>query len=344
MSYMNPFAMQPRRIFYHFGLTEIVVTPFLNHDLCLPPVDEKAEKTNALAVVADDFAPLHVCVIRFDKWEREDSWLASFPAAVSGVVIGTTEDYAGDNPEIARLMLGALKNIELVEGSYLVPIDLYVVFAHPDMTLCRHFTQAALGKPVIVIEAPQTQTALTVAGQVRLSSHEVKPSAQHPKQMGIDAQWLALAGLLGPLYFDGLVGIDYRDFKFALGLNDVDAVRAGGFVQLQNSCFDALASEFDALLASVSIKKSHSASAEQLGDQSVAEIETNQVAAPASRIKVWFHFCPSRGGTSQVNYEALCAIAEKYSGNRIGGIKAQSTLETAHQLNLVWTCAADINA
>jgi len=314
----------------------------MNLDLCVPPICNDAEKAGALGAFPENLAPLHVCVIRFDQWEQKDCWLASFPAALSGIVIGKTEDYAGDNPEIARLMLGALKNIEFLERNNLVPVNLYVVLAHPGMTLCRHFTQAAVGKPVIVIEAPQTQKAISVAGQVRLSCQAIKRSAQNPKQMGIDAQWLALAGLLGPLYFDGIPCTDFMDFQYALGLSDVNATRTGDFVQLQNSSFDALVSEFDALLATA--QKSRSARAERLADQPIAEIEASQVVAPASRIKVWFHFCPGLGGASQVNYEALCAIAEKYAGNRIGCVKLESALETAHQLNFVWTYAADIEA
>ena len=310
-SHDHPFAMQPRRTFFHHGLTQIVVTPFMNPDLGLTEAVSNNAKTGMLEGMPENLPGMHTCVIRFDQWQQKDCWLASFPAALSGIVIGTTEDYAGDNPEIAERMLESIKSLEFVHRNMLVPVDLYVVFAHPDMTLCRHFTQAAVGKPVIVIEAPLTQTPLAVAGQVRLSS------AQNPKQTGIDTQWLTLAGLLGPLYFDGIPCTDFMDFKFALGLSDLNATRTGGFVQLQNSSFEALVSEFDALLASVS--------------------ET-----PASTLKVWLHFCPSPRGASQVNYQRLCAIAEKYAGNPISCVKLQPTLETAHQLNFVWTCAADI--
>lgn len=327
----NPFAMQPRRTFFHHGLTEIVVTPFMSPDLGLPESISNSAETGMLEPIPENLPGLHACVIRFEQWQEKDSWLASFPAALSGIVIGTTEDYVGDNPEIAERMLEAIKTLEFVHRNMLVPIDLYVVLAHPDMTLCRHFTQAVVGKPVIVIEAPQTEKAISVAGQVRLSCQAIKASAQNPKQMGIDAQWLALAGLLGPLYFHGIPCTDFMDFKFALGLSDVNAARTGGFVQLQNSSFDALVNEFDALLATA--QKSR-----------IAETEPSQVAAPASRIKVWFHFCPSPHGGSQVNYRRLCAIAEKYADNQIGCVKLQSTLETAHQLNFVWTCAADIEA
>ena len=353
----NPFVMQPRRTFHHIGLVEVVVTPFINPLMDKPPAASNANRDHsdlefgalepgilkpgtlecgalecgALAPLSENVSALHVCVIRFEKWEQEDSWLTSFPAELSGMVIGTTDEFIGDHPEIARLMLSAIKAIEFVHRKS-TPVSLYVVLANPELTLCRHLTQAAMGRPVMVIEAPQTQTALTVAGQVRICSQAITASAQNPKQTGMDVQWAALAGLLGPLYVDGTAHVGQSDFQYALGLRDVHATRTGGIEQLQNLSINALVSEFDALLASVAAQTTCNASTDQLGDQ------------PASTLKLWFHYCPGSGGASNVNYLRLCAIAEKYDVNQISSCRAQRSFDNKHRLDLVWTCAADIDA
>jgi|GEM_PF-3158681 len=360
----NPFVMQPSRTFHHIGLVELVVTPFINPLMDKPPAASNANfdhsdlefgalepgilkpgtlECGALAPLSENVSPLHVCVIRFEKWEQEDSWLTSFPAALSGLVIGTTDEYIGDHPEIARLMLSAIKAIEFVHRKS-TPVSLYVVLANPELTLCRHLTQAAMGRLVIVIEAPQIQTALTVAGQVRICSQAITASAQNPKQTGMDVQWAALAGLLGPLYVDGTAHVGLSDFQYALGLRDVHATRTGGIEQLQNLSINALVSEFDALLASVAARTPCSASTDQLGDQPFAEIESGKVAVPALTLKLWFHYCPGSGGASNVNYLRLCAIAEKYDVNQISSCRAQRSFDNKHRLDLVWTCAADIEA